>query len=155
VQAPVRTDAGVPRPVRGYSLPMDPSTSKTVTGAEGALAGVAATVVMTALLEAGRRWSSFRTHPPTRIVRTVLASSPDRRLVGEAVLAGLAHLGYGAGLRAAVVACWVRPVGAGAAAPCRRRSATNPVGSSRWSPGTSGTAWCWARGCAGCVRHAR
>ena len=86
----------MPRPVRGYSLPMDPSTSRTVTGAEGALAGVAATVAMTALLEAGRRWSSFRTHPPTRIVRTVLTSSPDRRLAGEAVLAGLAHLGYGA-----------------------------------------------------------
>jgi hypothetical protein len=89
-------DAGVPRPVRGYSLPMDPSSSKTVTSAEGAVAGVAATVVMTAVLEAGRRWSSFRTHPPTRIVRTVLAGSPDRRLAGEAVFAGLAHLGYGA-----------------------------------------------------------
>ena len=54
------------------------------------------TVVMTAVLVAGRRWSSFRTHPPTRIVRTVLAGRPDRRLPGEAVLAGLAHLGYGA-----------------------------------------------------------
>jgi hypothetical protein len=39
-------------------------------------------------------------------------------------------------------------------APCRRRGATNPEGSSRWSPGTSCTAWCWARGCAGRVRHA-
>jgi hypothetical protein len=75
---------------------VDPTASKIVTSAEGAVAGVGATLVMTAVMEAGRRWSSFRAHPPTRIVRKVLAGNPDCRLPGELVLAGLAHLGYGA-----------------------------------------------------------
>jgi hypothetical protein len=60
---------------------------------EGAAAGVAATVVMTAVLEAGRRLSLFRTHPPARIVRRVLAGSPEHRLPSEVLLTGLAHLG--------------------------------------------------------------
>jgi hypothetical protein len=75
---------------------MDPMPSKTVTGAQGAAAGAAATLVMTAVLEAGRRFSVFRTQAPTRIVRTVLAGSPGRRLPGELALTALAHLGYGA-----------------------------------------------------------
>jgi hypothetical protein len=75
---------------------MDPMPSKTVTGAQGAAAGAAATLVMTAVLEAGRRFSVFRTQGPTRIVRTVLTGSPGRRLPGELALTALAHLGYGA-----------------------------------------------------------
>jgi hypothetical protein len=75
---------------------MDPGASTATATAEGATAGVAATVVMTAVLEAGRRWSSFHTHPPIRIVRTLVAGGPDRPLSGEMVLAAVAHLGYGA-----------------------------------------------------------
>ena len=75
---------------------MDSTPSRTVTAADGAAAGVAATVVMTAVLEAGRRGSVFYTHPPIRIVRTLLAGSPERRLPAEVVLATVAHLGYGA-----------------------------------------------------------
>ena len=51
---------------------------------------------MTAVLEAGRRLTLFCTHPPVRIIRTVLAGSPEHRVPGEVLLAGLAHLGYGA-----------------------------------------------------------
>ena len=86
----------MPPPVRGYSSPMDPTPSRTVVAADGAAAGVAATVVMTAVLEAGRRWSMFHTHPPIRIIRTLLAGSPEHRLPAEVVLATVAHLGYGA-----------------------------------------------------------
>jgi hypothetical protein len=74
---------------------MDPMPSKTVTGTQGAAAGAAATLVMTAVLEAGRRWAVFHTQAPTRIM-TVPAGSPGRRFPGELVLTALAHLGYGA-----------------------------------------------------------
>ena len=75
---------------------MGSAPSKAVTVCEGAASGVAAAVVMTAVLEAGRRLFSYRVHAPTRIVRTVLAGSPELQLPGEVVLGGLAHLGYGA-----------------------------------------------------------
>jgi hypothetical protein len=85
------------RSARGYPIPVRPTPSMTFTSVvEGAAAGAAATVVMTAVLEAGRRLSLFRTHPPARIVRRVLAGSPEHRLPGEVLLTGLAHLGYGA-----------------------------------------------------------
>jgi uncharacterized membrane protein YagU involved in acid resistance len=73
-----------------------PIPARTPTGLDGAVAGGVATVVMTAVLEAGRRLSLFRTHPPARIVRKVLAGSPERPVPGEVLLTGLAHLGYGA-----------------------------------------------------------
>ena len=89
--------AGVLRSSRGYPIPVRPTPSMTLTSVvEGAAAGVAATVVMTAVLEVGRRLSLFRTHPPARIVRRVLAGSPQRRLPSEVLLTGLAHLSYGA-----------------------------------------------------------
>jgi hypothetical protein len=88
--------------------------SRTATGLDGAAAGAAATVVMTAVLEAGRRMSLFDTPPPVRIVRRLLAGSSERPLAREMLLAGLAHLGYGG-------AC-----GALFALLARRRSAPGP-----------------------------
>jgi hypothetical protein len=77
-------------------MPVRPTSSKSSAGVDGAVAGAAATVVMTAVLEAGRRLSLFRTQPPVRIVRRVPAGSPEHRVRGGGVLTGLAHLGYGA-----------------------------------------------------------
>jgi hypothetical protein len=74
---------------------MDTIPSKTATAARGAVAGVYASVLMSGVLHAGRRWGSFAKQPPILIVRTVLAGGPAQALPAEGLLAALAHLGYG------------------------------------------------------------
>jgi hypothetical protein len=106
---------GVNGPASGYPRRMDPIPSKTVTVAEGAVTGVCATLVMSLVLAAGQRWTSFATQPQTLIVRTVLAGGRARRLPAEGALAALAHLGYGG-------SC-----GALFALLTRRRPMTNPL----------------------------
>jgi hypothetical protein len=59
----------------------------------GALAGVGATVVMSAVFFAGQRLGTIGTLPPRLIVARLL---PDLSRRGSQALSAVAHLGYGA-----------------------------------------------------------
>ena len=63
--------------------------------ARGAAAGVASTMVMSAVLELGQRTTPFWRQPPALIIRTVLAGDPAHEVTAENPLAVMAHLGYG------------------------------------------------------------
>ena len=77
--------------------------------ARGALAGLAATVPMTAVIGAGRAAGLLGTPPPVEITENVAEQTgeePDRQVVDAAWLA--AHVGYGAAC--GVIFAAVRPV---------------------------------------------
>ena len=64
----------------------------------GAIAGVAATVAMSAAMLAARRAGLTRTLPPERIAEAAIEETADRpaRLEERALVASVAHLGFGA-----------------------------------------------------------
>lgn len=68
---------------------------------EGAVAGAAATTVMTGWMWAGSRAGLMGEQPPRRIVRAALPlGGADRARPGEGPLAQLAHLGFGTSMGA-------------------------------------------------------
>lgn len=85
----------------GYSARVNPMRDRIEVALLGALSGATATVVMSVVLEAGRRLGSYRRLSPTLIVRTVLRGDPAQRAPAEGVLAVLSHLGYGTMMGAA------------------------------------------------------
>lgn len=62
---------------------------------QGAVAGVAATGVMSVVMVAGSRAGLMRDQPPKRIARKLLGAK-HRRRPGEGVLGALTHFGFGA-----------------------------------------------------------
>lgn len=63
---------------------------------QGAVAGVAATAAMSAVMVAGSRAGLMRDQPPKRIARKVLLRAKYRRRPGEGVLGAVTHFGFGA-----------------------------------------------------------
>ncbi|MFC7650069.1 DUF6789 family protein [Streptosporangium lutulentum] len=64
--------------------------------AEGALGGVLATAVMSAVMLAGDRAGLMGEHPPQRIARAALPGPMHRPKPGEGVLGAAAHFAFGA-----------------------------------------------------------
>ncbi|MDA8372179.1 MAG: hypothetical protein M0026_20250 [Nocardiopsaceae bacterium] len=63
---------------------------------QGAIAGAAATVAMSAFVEVGRRSGTIGRHPPKLITRTLLPSGfPSRPRRGEDAATTAVHLGIG------------------------------------------------------------